>query len=189
MPEQACAHQPADVYAWLNTQDDTAGSTILHQQLTLVVSVVPLTVVMASDVPYTASAFWLEHIAIPLNGTLVSFVMHVADQSALPAVDVDVHVVVDASNATHFCTAVAGITSITPTTANVKSFFICLSPLLVFREKTKTTRFSRVVRRLTTINMNCAAYSIYSQALLTLNIRRYYFSSENTHRQSHQMVC
>ena len=124
----------------MDTQDDTAGSTILHQQFTLVVSDVPLTVVIVSDVPYVASAAWLEHIAIPLIGTLVSFVVHVADQSALPFADIDVHVVVDASNATHFCTAIAGAFKIAPTAVKVKSFFICSTPFFCFiREKTKTT--------------------------------------------------
>ena len=112
----------------MNTQDDTAGSTILHQQFKLVVSDALLTVVIASDVPYCASAAWLEHIAIPLIGTLVPSVVHVADQSAFPAVGVDVHVVLDASSATHFWTACAPPVSIPiPNKINILRF-IFLSP-------------------------------------------------------------
>ena len=53
--EQMYAQLPADVYEARNNQGDTAGSTILHQQLTLVVSVALLAVVIASDVLYGAA--------------------------------------------------------------------------------------------------------------------------------------
>ncbi len=150
----------AQLYAQLptvalaNTQDDTAGLVILHQQLVLSVLEEVLTVDRVVAV-VTSGAAVLEHAAMPLIGIVVSGSgIHDASQSALPyQFDiVDEHVVLLAFNATHFCTATAGAASIAPTAVKVKSFFICSTPFFCFiREKTKTTTQNEVVRRLVTI--------------------------------------
>ncbi len=124
----------AQLYAQLptdpptNTQDDTAGLVILHQQLVLSVPEEVPTVDRVVAV-VTPGAAVLEHAAMPLIGIVVSGSgIHDVSQSALPyqLEGTDEHVVLLAFNATHFCTAVAGVVKITHAAVNVKSLFIVI---------------------------------------------------------------
>ena len=76
---QPPAQPPADVYEYWNTQGDTAGLVILHQQLwfSSAVDDVSSSVAVAPVEPPSV----LLHIPIPLIGVLTPFVVHVAAQS------------------------------------------------------------------------------------------------------------
>ena len=76
---QSRAQKPADVNGRRNTQRDTAGLVILHQQyllLSIVDDVSSSVAVWPVELPLV-----LLHIPIPLIGVLTPFVVHVAAQS------------------------------------------------------------------------------------------------------------
>ena len=81
-PAQPWAQIPADEDETKNTQRDTAGLVILHQQFRFssavgdVSSSVAVVVVATVETPFV-----LLHIPIPLIGVLTPFVVHVAAQS------------------------------------------------------------------------------------------------------------
>ena len=78
-PAQPWAQIPADEDETKNTQRDTAGLVILHQQFRFSSAVGDVSSSVA--VAYRDAPFVLLHIPIPLIGVLTPFVVHVAAQS------------------------------------------------------------------------------------------------------------
>ena len=156
---QPWAQAPATGYEMLNTQRDTAGLVILHQQILFSAAVddISSSVVVA---PVELPAFAL-HIPMPLIGVLTPFVVHVDVQSAMFSLGTSyVHVVL-LFNATHLVTADAGGAMITDTNPAIIMicFFIFLSPFFPVKkkppEKFRWLEFKNNP-------LNCVVYSIYS---------------------------
>ena len=136
---QPWAQAPATGYEMLNTQRDTAGLVILHQQILFSAAVddISSSVVVA---PVELPAFAL-HIPMPLIGVLTPFVVHVDVQSAMFSLGTSyVHVVL-LFNATHLVTANAGGARITDTNPAIMiCFFIFLSPFFLLRKNHQKNR-------------------------------------------------
>ena len=141
-----------------DTQRDTAGLVILHQQYVLLSAVDDMSSSVAVS-PYDSPVVLL-HIAIPLIGVLTPFVVHVDVQSAtLSPGFLYVHVVL-LFNATHLVTANAGGARITDTNPAIMiCFVIFLSPFFPVKKK-PPEKFGWLEFK--NNPLNCVVYSIYS---------------------------
>ena len=121
------AQTSAGVYELGDTQRDTAGLVILHQQYVLRSAVDDMSSSVAVS-PYDSPVVLL-HIPMPLIGVLTPFVVHVDVQPAtLSPGFLYVHVVL-LFNATHLVTAWAGwIIMLVNIPARISCVFIFRSP-------------------------------------------------------------
>lgn len=151
---------------------DTTGLVVLHQQnFTPSGSVSDCVTVGKLFAAAPLFAFSEEQAAIPEIVNAVFPVEQLADHSIVPTEAVPPEQRVDEFRAKHFVTACDSVTVATVIKNIIISFFIIQSPDLYLN---KNHQFLIGGQEVENNHKNCAAYSIYSHALLT-QIRSLFF--------------